>query len=94
MDLTNEFAHPLSDSADPISVIEHRTFTTNSSCIGWKFAYAELQAFLFEIIGQMEFSPTPETKRIRREAVLIMVPTLEGEVEKGAQMPLRVRVAV
>ncbi|KAG6836440.1 hypothetical protein H0H93_007976 [Arthromyces matolae] len=63
------------------------------SCIGWKFALGELQAFLYELAGQMEFSTTPETNKIRREAAIVMIPTIEGQVEKGAQMPLRVRVA-
>ncbi|KAG6918884.1 hypothetical protein DXG01_010948 [Tephrocybe rancida] len=64
----------------------------NLSCIGWKFAVTELQVFLFELIGQMEFSRTPESERVRREAAIVMVPTIEGQVEKGAQLPLRVRV--
>jgi len=63
------------------------------SCIGWKFAMAELQAFLFELVGNFEFETTPECQMIRREAAIIMTPTLESQVDKGAQLPLRVRVA-
>ncbi|RDB23388.1 hypothetical protein Hypma_009433 [Hypsizygus marmoreus] len=63
------------------------------SCIGWKFAVVEIQAFLVELVGTFEFSLTPEAQRIRRESALVMVPTIEGQVEKGAQLPLRIRVA-
>ncbi|KAF5375503.1 hypothetical protein D9615_009187 [Tricholomella constricta] len=63
------------------------------SCIGWKFAVVELQAFLFELVGGIEFLPTPASQKVRREAALVMVPTIEGQVEKGSQLPLRIRVA-
>jgi len=63
------------------------------ACIGWKFAVMEIQAFTVELVGNFEFSLTPESQRIRREAALVMVPTVEGQVEKGAQLPLRVRIA-
>ncbi|KAG5644497.1 hypothetical protein DXG03_008239 [Asterophora parasitica] len=63
------------------------------TCIGWKFAVTELQTFIFELVGPFEFISTPESQKIRREAALIMVPIVEGQVEKGAQLPLRIRVA-
>lgn len=53
----------------------------------------ELQAFLVELVGEFEFSPTPESQKVRREGALIMTPTIEGEAEKGVQLPLRVRIA-
>ncbi|KAL0067429.1 hypothetical protein AAF712_005414 [Marasmius tenuissimus] len=61
------------------------------SCIGWRFALLEMQTFLVELISNFEFSLTPECDKIRREACRVMVPTIEGEVEKGGQCPLRVR---
>ncbi|KAK1227410.1 hypothetical protein PQX77_009595 [Marasmius sp. AFHP31] len=61
------------------------------SCIGWRFAVLELQTFLVELVGNFEFSTTPECDNIRREACAVMVPTIEGEVEKGGQCPLKVR---
>jgi len=61
------------------------------SCLGWRFAIMELHAFLVELISNFEFSLTPEV--IRREPALAMIPTVEGQVEKGAQLPLRVRLA-
>ncbi|KAK1225575.1 hypothetical protein PQX77_011467 [Marasmius sp. AFHP31] len=63
------------------------------SCIGWRFAVLELQTFLVELISNFEFSTTPECDKIRREARGVMVPTIEGEVEKGGQCPLKVRIA-
>ncbi|RDB25056.1 Leukotriene-B4 omega-hydroxylase 3 [Hypsizygus marmoreus] len=81
--------------AAPVGVLGNlMTFAAGiRSCIGWKFAVVELQAFLVELVGGFEFSLTPDAMRIRRESALVMVPTIEGQVEKGAQLPLRVRVA-
>ncbi|KAJ6534037.1 cytochrome P450 [Mycena vulgaris] len=63
------------------------------TCIGWRFAVLELQAFLIELVSNFEFSLTPEAMRIRREACIVMVPTVEGQRDKGTQLPLRVTVA-
>ncbi|KAJ3837966.1 cytochrome P450 [Lentinula raphanica] len=63
------------------------------SCIGWRFAVIEVQAFIVELLSNFEFSATPQIDKIRREAALVMVPTVEGEVEKGSQLPLRVTFA-
>ncbi|KAG7442653.1 cytochrome P450 [Guyanagaster necrorhizus] len=63
------------------------------SCIGWRFAVLELHAFLIEVINNFEFSMTTEAERVRREACSVMTPTVEGEVEKGSQLPLRVAIA-
>ncbi|EEB91420.1 hypothetical protein MPER_10221 [Moniliophthora perniciosa FA553] len=61
------------------------------SCIGWRFAILELQAFIIELVDNFEFSMTPECSRIRRESAGVMIPTIEGEVEKGVQCPLMVK---
>ncbi|KAJ6593189.1 cytochrome P450 [Mycena capillaripes] len=63
------------------------------TCIGWRFAVLELQAFLIELLSNFEFSLTPEAMQVRREACIVMVPTVEGQREKGTQLPLRVTVA-
>ncbi|KAL0955684.1 hypothetical protein HGRIS_001908 [Hohenbuehelia grisea] len=63
------------------------------TCIGWRFAVLELHVFLSELISNFEFALTPEAQHIRREAALTMVPTVRGEVEKGVQLPLRIRIA-
>jgi hypothetical protein len=46
-----------------------------------------------EIINNFELAPTPEIERLRREACLVMLPTLEGEQLKGENLPLRVTLA-
>ncbi|OJA17883.1 hypothetical protein AZE42_09438 [Rhizopogon vesiculosus] len=63
------------------------------ACIGWRFAVIEVQAFLTELVGKFEFALTDKSKWVRREACMVMAPTVEGEVENGVQLPLRVSVA-
>ncbi|KAF5368790.1 hypothetical protein D9757_012275 [Collybiopsis confluens] len=63
------------------------------ACIGWRFAVIELQAFIVELLSNFEFSKTPQIDRIRREVAIAVVPTVEGEAEKGNQLPLRVTFA-
>jgi hypothetical protein len=48
---------------------------------------------LVEVINNFELSPTEDLGRLRKEACLVMLPTLEGEELKGEQLPLRVTVA-
>ncbi|EIW80413.1 cytochrome P450 [Coniophora puteana RWD-64-598 SS2] len=63
------------------------------SCIGWRFALIEIQAFFVHTVNNFELSLTDKADRIRRSPCLIMVPTVEGEEEKGAYLPLQVKVA-
>jgi len=63
------------------------------ACIGWRFAVYELQAFLIELIANLRFSTTDDIQKLRRENAVVMVPTLEGEAEKGVQLPLKVSLA-
>ncbi|KIY71128.1 cytochrome P450 [Cylindrobasidium torrendii FP15055 ss-10] len=63
------------------------------SCIGWRFAVYEVQALLTEIVNQFELAPTPELEKLRREACLVMIPTLEGEQLDGENLPLKVSLA-
>ncbi|KAI6096139.1 cytochrome P450 [Pisolithus sp. B1] len=63
------------------------------ACIGWRLAVIETQIFLIEIISRFEVSLSEKATRIRREACGIVVPTVEGEVEKGVQLPLVISVA-
>ncbi|KIO10441.1 hypothetical protein M404DRAFT_129598 [Pisolithus tinctorius Marx 270] len=63
------------------------------ACLGWRFAVIEIQAFLVEIINQFEVSLTEKAMHIRRESSLVMVPTVEGEVSRGVQLPLTISVA-
>ncbi|KAH9922092.1 cytochrome P450 [Fomitopsis serialis] len=63
------------------------------ACIGWRLAILELQSFLVQLVSNFEFGLTEELKRLRRENALVMVPTLEGEPEKGVQLPLKISFA-
>ncbi|KAI0701013.1 cytochrome P450 [Cerioporus squamosus] len=63
------------------------------ACIGWRFAIYELQAFLTELVSNFQFELTEDVNRLCKTSAIVMVPTLEGELEKGAQMPLRVSLA-
>jgi len=63
------------------------------TCIGWRFALYEVQCLLVEIINNFELGPTKDLARLRREACLVMLPTLEGEEIKGENLPLRVSIA-
>ncbi len=53
----------------------------------------ELQAFLTELVSNFQFELTEDVNRVCKTSAIVMVPTLEGELEKGAQMPLRVSLA-
>ncbi|KAJ7236602.1 cytochrome P450 [Mycena haematopus] len=62
------------------------------ACIGWRFAVYEYQAFLVELVKNFEFSMDPTLiSKIRREASLVMIPTIDGEVERGAQLPVTIK---
>jgi len=50
-------------------------------------------ALTVEIINNFDLSLTPEIERLRREACLVMLPTLEGEQQNGENLPLRISVA-
>ncbi|KAH0589212.1 hypothetical protein H2248_004975 [Termitomyces sp. 'cryptogamus'] len=62
------------------------------ACIGWRFALYEMQSLTVEIISNFELCPTPQLERLRREACLVMLPTLEGEELKGENLPLGVKL--
>ncbi|KAI6046270.1 cytochrome P450 [Pisolithus marmoratus] len=63
------------------------------ACLGWRFAIIEIQAFLVEIVRKYEISLTEKARRIRRQSCLVMVPTVEGEVSRGVQLPLVISAA-
>jgi len=63
------------------------------TCIGWRFALYEVLALTVEIVNNFELALTPDIARLRREACLVMLPTLEGEQLKGENLPLCVTIA-
>ncbi|KAJ7921152.1 cytochrome P450, partial [Mycena leptocephala] len=61
------------------------------ACIGWRFAVYEYQAFLVELVKNFEFSmDTTLAVKVRREAGLVMLPTISGESQKGTQLPITI----
>ncbi|KAJ7485501.1 hypothetical protein FB451DRAFT_1230089 [Mycena latifolia] len=62
------------------------------ACIGWRFAVYEYQSFLVELVKNFEFSMDPSlVGKVRREASLVMMPTISGEILKGPQLPITIR---
>ncbi len=55
----------------------------------------ELHSFIVELVNSFEFSLTDgmDVSRVRRESCFFMLPTIEGEQEKGSQLHMKVRVA-
>lgn len=52
----------------------------------------EYQAFLIELVKNFEFSmPDTLASKVRRQAAMVMLPTIEGEVSKGPQLPITIR---
>jgi hypothetical protein len=51
----------------------------------------ELQAFLVEMVGNFEFTHVHDPSRFRRElSGGVTTPVVEGQYEKGCQLPLRI----
>ncbi|KAF8438608.1 cytochrome P450 [Boletus edulis BED1] len=63
------------------------------ACIGWRFALIELQAFLSTLVGKFEFAMTDKAERIVRMPMFVMGSMVEGEFDRGVQMPLAVSLA-
>ncbi|KAF8638059.1 hypothetical protein AX16_010691 [Volvariella volvacea WC 439] len=63
------------------------------ACIGWRFALYEVLSLTVEIVENFELAPSEDINRLRREACLVMLPTLEGEQLAGENLPLRVSLA-
>ncbi|KAJ8518035.1 hypothetical protein ONZ45_g4850 [Pleurotus djamor] len=65
------------------------------TCIGWRLAIYECLTFIVELVSKFEFDTTDDVNtRLRREACLVMLPTLEGEEHKGEQLPISVTLAL
>ena len=53
----------------------------------------EIQAFLLELVGKFEFTMTDKTERVRRQLAGVMIPMVEGELDRGIQLPLAISLA-
>jgi hypothetical protein len=58
----------------------------------WTHRITEFQVILIELIDSFTFSVS-EDQKIRRASTGIMAPMVEGELDKGAQLPLVVTLA-
>ncbi|TFK50720.1 cytochrome P450 [Heliocybe sulcata] len=68
------------------------TFSSGTrSCIGWRFAMAEMQCFLVDLVKNFEYSVATE-KAVRREGNPLMFPIVDGEDQDGVKLPLRVAI--
>lgn len=65
---------------------------TPLTCSGYRFAIAEIKTMLFVLMRTFEFTVPPSGRTIRPEAMVVMRPTVEGEKDKGPQMPLALRL--
>ncbi|TFK52808.1 cytochrome P450 [Heliocybe sulcata] len=97
-DDANEFKPErwLSESETPaqglsLGVVGHlMNFGTGGrTCVGWRFAMAEMQCFLLELVKNFEFDIDPK-KEIVKIGDIVAIPVVVGEEEKGAQLPLYV----
>ena len=52
----------------------------------------EMQTFIVEIVGKFEFTMTDQSERVFRAPSFVMVPMVDGELERGSQLPLAVSV--
>ncbi|KAF9789656.1 cytochrome P450 [Thelephora terrestris] len=59
------------------------------SCIGWRFALIEAQAFMARLVREFQFSVV-EGKEIRIYRPGLLEPLVVGEEDKGVQLPLNV----
>ncbi|KNZ71834.1 Cytochrome P450 3A4 [Termitomyces sp. J132] len=58
------------------------------SCLGWKFAVFELQAFVIKIVQAFEWKYPEDGPRVIRATSGVMAPVLEGQETKGKQLVL------
>ncbi|KAG7448514.1 cytochrome P450 [Guyanagaster necrorhizus] len=67
------------------------TFGSGVRSCGYFYRLLEYQTILVQLMKNFEFSVDASiVNKIRRDAALVMQPIIEGEYEKGPQLPLRV----
>ena len=53
-----------------------------------------MSAFIIELVDRFEFSVSPDViARVYRGAAGVAIPMMKGELEKGVQLPLHVKLA-
>ncbi|VDC03529.1 unnamed protein product [Peniophora sp. CBMAI 1063] len=61
------------------------------ACIGFRFAIAEMKAFLFTLVRSFEFEPATSAGDVARTGTVLQRPSLLSQPDKGTQLPLRIR---
>ncbi|KAH9915437.1 cytochrome P450 [Epithele typhae] len=61
------------------------------SCMGYRFAISELKALVFTLVRAFEFELAVDPAQVTRVGMLVQRPAIVGELEKGAQLPMRVQ---
>ncbi|KAI1785387.1 cytochrome P450 [Ganoderma leucocontextum] len=93
----DRFLH-IDTASQPASVGVFANLLTFSAgmraCIGWKFSFIEMQAFLGELLEAFQFDLPREKIEIQKAVVGFgMVPVIRGKPELGATLPLRISLA-
>ena len=71
----------------------HILFRNKEVSLIENYSLIEIQAFLSTLVGKFEFAMTDRAERILRQPMLVMAPMVDGELERGIQMPLAVSLA-
>ncbi|KZT59286.1 cytochrome P450 [Calocera cornea HHB12733] len=61
------------------------------ACIGYRFSVIEMKAFLFVLLRSFVFELSDENVKILKKTAIVTRPLVQGEEDKGAQLPLRIR---
>lgn len=61
------------------------------ACIGYRFALVEMKALLFTLIRSFEFELAVPVEDIIKNMTMVSRPYVKSELDKGSQLPLRLR---
>jgi cytochrome P450 len=60
------------------------------SCLGYRFALAEIKIFIASLLPHFEFSQVEDVKILKFNSILTR-PFISGKWSSGTQLPLRIR---
>ncbi|EMD33503.1 hypothetical protein CERSUDRAFT_118076 [Gelatoporia subvermispora B] len=61
------------------------------SCIGYRFTLVEMKALIFSLVRAFEFELAVPAEDIQKKSQMVQRPLVKSELDKGNQMPLRVK---
>ncbi|KZT70526.1 cytochrome P450 [Daedalea quercina L-15889] len=62
------------------------------ACIGYRFALTEMKALIFVLVRTFAFELALPAEEIIKRTAIVQRPYIRGAVEKGSQLPLRVKL--